>query len=63
MIRKMEKLTKLGDPLQRLIEYIDWAISEGPLNEAFSNEDKNISKNLTNNFFFVYCNRLRERFL
>ena len=26
----MEKLTKLGDPLQKLSEYIDWRIFEGP---------------------------------
>ena len=40
----MEKLTKLGDPLQRLSEYIDWKIFEGPLNEAYKDEDKNMSK-------------------
>lgn len=40
----MEKLTKLGDPLQTLVEFIDWTIFETPLNEAFSNEDKDLSK-------------------
>ena len=40
----MEKLTKLGDPLQKLSEYIDWKIFERPLNEAYKYEDKNMSK-------------------
>ncbi len=40
----MEKLTKLGDPLQRLSEYIDWKIFEGPLNKAYKDEDKDMSK-------------------
>jgi len=40
----MEKLTKLGDPLQKLNEYIDWKIFESPLNEAYKNEDKDLSK-------------------
>ena len=40
----MEKLTKLGDPLQKLSEYIDWEIFEGPLNEAYKDEDKGLSK-------------------
>jgi IS5 family transposase len=40
----MEKLTKLGDPLQKLSDFIDWSIFEKPLNEAFSDEDKAISK-------------------
>ena len=40
----MEKLTKLGDPLQKLSDFIDWGIFENPLNEAFSNEDKDVSK-------------------
>ena len=26
----MGKLTKLGDPLQKLNDYIDWKIFEGP---------------------------------
>ena len=40
----MEKLTKLGDPLQKLNEYIDWKIFESPLNEAYKDEDKDLSK-------------------
>ena len=40
----MEKLTKLGDPLQKLNEYIDWRIFERPLNEAFNNEVKDLTK-------------------
>ncbi len=40
----MEKLTKLGDPLQKLNEYIDWKIFERPLNEAYKDEDKDLSK-------------------
>jgi len=40
----MEKLTKLGDPLQKLSEYIDWRIFEGPLDEAYKDEDKDLSK-------------------
>jgi IS5 family transposase len=40
----MEKLTKLGDPLQKLSEYIDWRIFESPLNEAFKNDTKDLAK-------------------
>jgi IS5 family transposase len=40
----MEKLTKLSDPLQKLNEFIDWKIFEIPLNEAFENDEKDISK-------------------
>lgn len=40
----MEKLTKQGDPLQKLNEFIDWKIFKIPLNKAFSNEDKDLSK-------------------
>lgn len=40
----MEKLTKLGDPLQKLNEFIDWKIFENPLNDVFSSDDKDISK-------------------
>jgi len=40
----MEKLTKLGDPLQKLNEFIDWKIFESPINEAFKNEDRDLSK-------------------
>jgi IS5 family transposase len=39
----MEKLTKLGDPLQKLNDYIDWKIFEVPLNEAYKDEDKDLS--------------------
>jgi hypothetical protein len=31
----MEKLTKLGDPLQKLNDYIDWKIFEMPLEKYF----------------------------
>ena len=40
----LEKLTKLGDPLQKLNEFIDWEIFESPINEAFKNEYKDLSK-------------------
>ena len=40
----MEKLTKLGDPLQKLNEFIHWKIFESPINEAFRNEDRGLSK-------------------
>lgn len=40
----MEKLTKLGDPLQKLNKYIDWIIFEKPLNDAFIDEDRDSSK-------------------
>ena len=40
----MEKLTKLGDPLQKLNEFIDWKIFEPRINEAFKNEDRDLSK-------------------
>ena len=40
----MEKLTKLGDPLQKLNDYIDWKIFVSPLNEAYKDEDKDLSK-------------------
>ena len=40
----IEKLTKLGDPLEKLNAYIDWKIFESRLNEAFKDEDKDISK-------------------
>ena len=40
----MEKLTKLGDPLQKLNGYIGWEIFETTLNEPFKDEDKDISK-------------------
>jgi len=40
----MEKLTKLGDPLQKLNNYIDWKIFESPLDESYKDEDKDLSK-------------------
>ena len=39
----MEKLTKLGDPLQKLSEYIDWRIFEEPLNEVFMDDKKDMA--------------------
>jgi IS5 family transposase len=40
----LEKLTKLGDPLQRLNDYIDWNIFKAPLESAFMEELKNRAK-------------------
>jgi IS5 family transposase len=40
----LEKLTKLGDPLQKLNEYIDWRIFETPINEVFKDNGKDLSK-------------------
>jgi len=40
----MEKLTKLGDPLQKLSNYINWDIFKSPLDKAFSDEAKDLSK-------------------
>src|SRR5450759_5246478 len=40
----LEALSKLGDPLQKLNKYIDWKIFESPINEAFKNEDRDLSK-------------------
>lgn len=40
----MEKLTKLGDPLQKLNEYIDWKIFSSPIEQAFKDERKDLSK-------------------
>ena len=40
----MEKLSKLGDPLQKLSKYIDWEIFENPLNDAFSDQTKDKTK-------------------
>ena len=40
----MEKLTKLGDPLQKLNEYIDWKIFSSPIEQAFKDERKELSK-------------------
>jgi hypothetical protein len=40
----MEKLTKLGDPLQKLNKFNNWKILESPINEAFKNEDRDLSR-------------------
>ena len=37
---QLEKLTKLGDPLQKLDNYIDWDIFKAPLVKAFADEAK-----------------------
>jgi transposase, IS5 family len=36
----MDKLTKLGDPLQRLNKYIDWGVFRGTLDSAFETDPK-----------------------
>ena len=40
----MEKLSKLGDPLDKLNQYISWNVFEKPINEAFAKDDKDKSK-------------------
>lgn len=40
----MEKLTKLGDPLEKLNTHIDWKIFEPLLEKSFSIENKDLSK-------------------
>ena len=40
----LEKLSKLGDPLQKLNNIIDWKIFEIPINEALANKTKDPSK-------------------
>lgn len=40
----MVKLTKLGDPLQKLSNYIDWDIFKVPLDKAFADETKDQTK-------------------
>jgi len=40
----LETLSKLGDPLIKLNEYIDWSIFEVPLNQTFINETKDLLK-------------------
>jgi len=40
----MEKLTKLGDPLQKLNKYIDFKILESPINEVFTKNGEELSK-------------------
>lgn len=39
-----DKLTKLGDPLQKLNQFIDWNIFQSPINEALTNINKDSSK-------------------
>jgi len=40
----LETLSKLGDPLLKLNEYIDWKLFEAPLDQAFRNETKDLLK-------------------
>ena len=40
----MEKLTKLGDPLQKLSNYIDWNIFKSPIDKAFTGKTKDQRK-------------------
>src|SRR5665647_1862492 len=40
----MEKLTKLGDPFEKLNEYIDWRIFNFPLEVAFTSEIQDNNK-------------------
>ena len=40
----LEKLTKIGDPLQKLNEFINWKIFESPIEQALKNEDKDLLK-------------------
>jgi len=40
----MEKLTKLGDPLEKLSNYINWDIFKSPLDKAFSDATKDLTK-------------------
>ena len=40
----LEKLTKLGDPLQKLSKYIGWSIFEAPLDQAFRDDTKDLFK-------------------
>jgi len=40
----MERLTKLGDPLQKLNDYIDWDIFKSPLQKFFEEGSKDKSK-------------------
>jgi len=40
----LEKLTKLGDPLQKLAKYIDWKVFESCINKAFMEEVRDLSK-------------------
>jgi IS5 family transposase len=40
----IEKLSKLGDPLEKLSQYIDWDFFQRPLDDAYVQEDKDLSK-------------------
>ena len=40
----LNQLTKIGDPLEKLDNFIDWKIFEIPLNQAFEINKKKISK-------------------
>jgi len=40
----LETLSKLGNPLLKLSEYIDWNIFEAPLDQAFRNDTKDLLK-------------------
>jgi IS5 family transposase len=40
----MEKLTKLGDPLQKLNKFITWEIFKSPIDQAFGDESRDMSK-------------------
>ena len=40
----LEKLTKLGDPLEKLNDYINWKIFKAPLDSVFNEELKDSSK-------------------
>jgi hypothetical protein len=40
----LETLSKLGDPLQNLSEYIDCSIFGAPLDQAFRNKTKDLLK-------------------
>lgn len=40
----MEKLSKLGDPLEKLDKYIDWKVFEKPIYEVFIDDKKDILK-------------------
>jgi hypothetical protein len=40
----LDNLSKPGDPLQKLNEYIDWNIFKEPINVAFRGKEKDSSK-------------------
>jgi len=40
----LEKLTKLGDPLEKLNEFINWGIFKLPIDQAFSEEHRDMAK-------------------